>query len=191
VWSWHPLLVSSSWMADRPDRASDQAIHPRTMVAKRNSSPGRARRTPLKPLRRGARRLIRHHLWSLPLCFLLHRGPRVERTPGLPCALRFRGGTLPCKARARRAARTRTCTSAPSRRGLGCLTNRKLQRAPAVASARRHLSAQACNAWLERDPESTPSGLSPMAPGGFSLVDKREAFARDHAQIIKYEVIAR
>ena len=57
VWSWHPLLVSS-----RRRRCSAQPGAARRQFAgdgdKTNSSPGRARHKPLKPLRR-ERRLIR------------------------------------------------------------------------------------------------------------------------------------
>src|ERR1700730_6405148 len=43
------------------------------------------------------------YLWLLPLCFLpLHRGLRVQRAPGVPCAL-F-GRKILCIARARCAA---------------------------------------------------------------------------------------
>jgi hypothetical protein len=35
------------------------------------------------------------YLWFLPLCFSLHRGPWVQRAPGIPCALfDFEGGLL-------------------------------------------------------------------------------------------------
>jgi hypothetical protein len=50
VWSWHPLLMSSRRRRSRPNRAQ-AAFNPPMTVTKRNSSPGRARRKPLKPLR--------------------------------------------------------------------------------------------------------------------------------------------
>jgi hypothetical protein len=53
VWSWHPLLVSSlaEVLAAQPGTRSLSIRE--AMVAKRNSSPGRARSKPLKPLRAG------------------------------------------------------------------------------------------------------------------------------------------
>jgi hypothetical protein len=59
---------------------------------KMNSSPGRARHKPLKPLRR-ERRLIRSTCGDYRVHFFAH-GPRVQRAPGVPCALRFLGGDM-------------------------------------------------------------------------------------------------
>jgi hypothetical protein len=55
-------------------------------------SPGRARRKPLKPLRREGRTASAEPVCScaFALC-ILHMRPRVQRAPGLPCALYFRG----------------------------------------------------------------------------------------------------
>jgi hypothetical protein len=52
VWSWHPLLVSSRRRFCEPDRVSQnrQSVDDGD---KTNSSPGRARNKPLKPLRAG------------------------------------------------------------------------------------------------------------------------------------------
>ena len=67
--------------------------YPRSDGGKRARSPGRARKKPLKPLRREGR-TGPVNLWCLPTCFLpLHVGPRVHRTPGFPCALFLKGGT--------------------------------------------------------------------------------------------------
>src|ERR1700726_661512 len=55
-------------------------------VAKRNSSPGRARNKPLKPSRREGR-LIRHTCDDYRVLPTTARGPRVQWAPGLPCAL--------------------------------------------------------------------------------------------------------
>src|ERR1700736_6035267 len=41
----------------------------------------------------------------------LHTRPRVQRAPGLPCALCFRGGRNSSKPRAQRVARMRRCVS--------------------------------------------------------------------------------
>jgi hypothetical protein len=71
-----------------PDRASAD----RQSVSdggKRNSSPGRARYKPLKPLRREGR-VFRRTLRS-PVCILCARS-RVLRAPGFPCALLLFGG---------------------------------------------------------------------------------------------------
>jgi hypothetical protein len=50
VWSWHPLLMLSlaEVLSAQPGTRSHAIC--RATVAKRNSSPGRARRTPFKPL---------------------------------------------------------------------------------------------------------------------------------------------
>jgi hypothetical protein len=45
VWSWHPLLVSSSRRLSQPDRVW-QNPNPRTTVTRRIRSPGRARNKP-------------------------------------------------------------------------------------------------------------------------------------------------
>ena len=52
-------------------------------------------------------------------CAQLHTGPRVQRAPGLPCALYVRGQGFKCKPRAHRVARSRTHipSSSPRRRG--------------------------------------------------------------------------
>jgi hypothetical protein len=86
VWSWHPLLMLSP--AEAPSGPTGRAVPSiRGMtVAKRNSSPGRARRKLLKPLRREGR-LIRHTCGDYRVLPTTARGPRVLRAPGLPCAL--------------------------------------------------------------------------------------------------------
>jgi hypothetical protein len=72
-----PTLVSSSCGTIRENDGGKKA-----------RSPGRARRKPLKPLRREGRSVS-----AEPVCscaFLLpdlHARPRVQRAPGLPCAL--------------------------------------------------------------------------------------------------------
>jgi hypothetical protein len=50
VWFWHPLLVSSSRRQVGPTWFR-QSLNPRMTVTSKNSSPGRARSKPLKPLR--------------------------------------------------------------------------------------------------------------------------------------------
>ena len=93
VWSWHPLLVSSSRRRSGPTGRSE-AFNPRTTVAKRNSSPGRARRTPLKPLRREGR-MIPPTPVVTTVCYLFAHGPWVQA--GTRPSLRplvFEGGSL-------------------------------------------------------------------------------------------------
>jgi hypothetical protein len=81
---------------------------------KRNGSPGRARIS-RKPLRREGRLSP-----PVPVVFALAqipsaREPRVQRPPGLPCALRFTGGTTTRQTRAKRAARMQQCVVCLSR----------------------------------------------------------------------------
>jgi hypothetical protein len=71
VWFWHPLLVSSSRRQVRPDRART-SLQSASDGGKRNSSPGRARRKPLKPLCRESR-MIPVNLWLLTrVLFVAH-----------------------------------------------------------------------------------------------------------------------
>jgi hypothetical protein len=60
-------------------------------VANKPGSPERARSKPLKPSRRECR-TVSVDLWLLTrVFFILHTRLRVHRTPGIPCALCFRG----------------------------------------------------------------------------------------------------
>ena len=77
---------------------------------KKARSPRRARRKPLKPLRRECRIASAEPVCSCALfCAFLHTRPRVQRAPAIPCSLFFFGGSTSCKPRANRAARRRTC----------------------------------------------------------------------------------
>ncbi len=89
VWFWHPLLVSSSRRQSRPDRVS-MRLQSADDGDKTNSSPGRARRKPLKPLRREGR-VIPVHLWfrTRVLSTFAHEAVGANRAPGFPCALCF------------------------------------------------------------------------------------------------------
>src|SRR5262249_42725118 len=58
---------------------------------KKARSPGRARRTPLKPSRRECR-LFRLNLWYLPPAFFTAGGLWVRPASGIPCALFDFGG---------------------------------------------------------------------------------------------------
>jgi hypothetical protein len=73
--------------AARPGAATPS--NQRTTVARRNSSPGRARRKPLKPLRREGR-MIRLYLWFCRV-LLLHADHGCERHPAFPAPSVFRG----------------------------------------------------------------------------------------------------
>ena len=50
------------------------------------------------------------------LCAIWHTRPRVQRAPGIPCALCFQEGQRICKTRAKRAARTPVALTHSSRR---------------------------------------------------------------------------
>jgi hypothetical protein len=89
VWSWHPLLVSSLWMYASPT-GFRCALKSTDDGDKRNSSPGRARNKPLKPLRRECR------VSGVPVvttvCLLpSHAGRGRPAHPAFPCALTFLG----------------------------------------------------------------------------------------------------
>jgi hypothetical protein len=67
---------------------------------KKARSPGRARRKPLKPLRREGRSASAEPVCSCALCYcILRTRPRVQRAPGFPCTLRS-GGASSCMTRA-------------------------------------------------------------------------------------------
>ena len=72
-----PTLASSS---RKETFADDSGKKPRSL--------GRARRKPLKPLRREGRTASAEPVCSCAFLYLtLHARPRVQRAPGLPCAL--------------------------------------------------------------------------------------------------------
>jgi hypothetical protein len=80
---------------------TDNTVNPAMTVTKRNSSPGRARRKPLKPLRRECRASGEPVVTTV--CYLHYaHGLRVQRAPGI--SLRPFRGRCPCTNRARRAA---------------------------------------------------------------------------------------
>jgi hypothetical protein len=79
VWSWRPD-AGAKLCGD--DLRSDGG--------KRARSPGRARRKPLKPLRREGRIASAEPVCSCAFSYVhLHTRPRVQRAPGFPCALYF------------------------------------------------------------------------------------------------------
>jgi len=77
VWSWRPDAGVKFAEAISADDGGKQA-----------RSPGRARRKPLKPLRRECRVFP---VWPWWLCscafYILHARLRARRAPGIPCAL--------------------------------------------------------------------------------------------------------
>src|SRR5271154_5793737 len=84
VWSWRPLLASSRRRQHQPNRVW------RAIFAddgdKTNSSPGRARNKPLKPLRRECR-VFRGTCGDYRVLSTLAHGLWVQRAPGIPGAL--------------------------------------------------------------------------------------------------------
>jgi len=78
-------LISRRWY-----QAGDDASHYAGDGGNKARSPGRARRKPLKPLRRECRR-CRANLWWLCSCafFICTRGCGRAGAPGIPCALCF------------------------------------------------------------------------------------------------------
>jgi len=78
-------------------------------------SPGRARRKPLKPLRRECRCVRRTCGWITRVLFCFRtRGYRCDRRTGVPCPS-FPRSTHRQNSDAIRAARTRTCTDVITR----------------------------------------------------------------------------
>jgi hypothetical protein len=99
------MRTAKSCGPDAPMLASsgDNACALRLRRWQKSRSPGRARRKPLKPLRREGR-VFPVDLWLLLACTpLSHARLRVPRAPGFPCALCFRGEGI-CSTRAFRAA---------------------------------------------------------------------------------------
>jgi hypothetical protein len=77
-----------SWRSEAGAKLARVQRAPRVTVATKRWSPGRARRKPLKPLRREGR-MIRHHLWFCRVLPFMHADRGCELAPGLPCALLF------------------------------------------------------------------------------------------------------
>ena len=92
---------------NRPNRVRSPSIRSAT-VTKRNSSPGRARRKPLKPLR-GESRVISGVLVVTTVCLLpMHTGCGCSGHPAFPAPSSYEG-QCSCKPRANHAARRRRC----------------------------------------------------------------------------------
>src|SRR5260370_1446104 len=121
-----PTLASSFAEACRPNRART-FLNPRDDGGKRARSPRRARHKPLKPLRRECR-VFRGTCGDYRVLTTNAHGLRVQRAPGVPCAL-F-GRKIKCTARAHRVAGlerascrrcepTRRAVARPVRKGRG------------------------------------------------------------------------
>ena len=92
VWFWHPWLVSS-WRRLFEIQPGSLGRQSGSDGGKRNSSPGRARHKPSNHCagKAGCSPLDLYARVRTSLC-TLHTRPRVQRAPGLPCALsRWRG----------------------------------------------------------------------------------------------------
>ena len=78
VWSWraHAGAKPAAMLTHRADDGGNKLVHRGELEVSR------------KPLRREGRSDFRLYLWSRALrAIFLARGPRVQRSPGLPCAL--------------------------------------------------------------------------------------------------------
>jgi hypothetical protein len=108
VWFWHPLLVLNSRRQVGPT-GRRQSLNPRMTVTRRirrRGEHGISRKTIARGMP-GDFRCDRGD-YARVLHLTSHARLRVQRAPGIPCALCFRG-RLSCKARAHRAAGSRTC----------------------------------------------------------------------------------
>ena len=109
VWFWHPWLVSNRRRFSRA-QPGPQNRQFADDGGKRNSSPGRARHKPLNHCagKAGCSPLDLYARVRTSLC-ILHTRPRVQRAPGLPCALVWARASV--KPRARPAPRDRETVS--------------------------------------------------------------------------------
>ena len=117
MWFRHPLLVSSCRWLLRSNRVGT-AIKPAATVTKR------IRRRGERGINRKAITQGMPDASAEPVCScaflrtILHTRPRVQRAPGIPCALSFSRVT-PVKTRAHRAARQRRYAFYEARHGWG------------------------------------------------------------------------
>jgi len=90
VWSWHPLLVSSR---RRRGRTQPGSIRHRSADdgGKTNSSPGRARSKPFKPLRREGRTVSAEPVVTPPVHFFRTGDRGCGERPVFPAPSVFRG----------------------------------------------------------------------------------------------------
>src|SRR5579872_759729 len=123
---------------------------------------GSPRRAPIsrKPLRREGRCDHRLYLWSRACAVFSAREPRVQRPPGLPCALTIFRGHVSSKARAQRAARTRTYILDQHLRGL--------------TRAMPTLTAPAYSPRGRSDMRGAPSKVVPDVASAFALLTRAD-----------------
>src|SRR6266550_407496 len=102
------VLTPRCWCQVRGVKSAQPGLDKNISVGdggKRARSPGRARRKPLKPLRAGTSGDSGVLVYSCAFYqYKVHTRPRVQRAPGVPHALYFKGGTFLAKSRACRAA---------------------------------------------------------------------------------------
>ena len=101
------VLASSCVVAHRSFGSSAISMRRRWQKSR---SPGRARSKPYSHCA-GKAGVFPLNLYArVRLCLrTLHTRPRVQRAPGLPCALCSQGGASRCKPRAQRVARSQNC----------------------------------------------------------------------------------
>ncbi len=84
--------VDVFFMEAKSARPGLMSLNPWATVTTRIRSPGRARNKPLKPLRGECRLNPSGPVVTTLVCFLnSHARLRVQRAPGIPCALCYRG----------------------------------------------------------------------------------------------------
>jgi hypothetical protein len=111
----------------------DASLIRKATVARKPGHRGdtRARRKPLKPLRREGRIASAEPVCSCAFCYVhLHARPRVQRAPGFPCALCLKEGQGSCATRASRAAgsKNHVCERSNSmRRGMTAVCGARLE----------------------------------------------------------------
>jgi hypothetical protein len=146
VWSWHPLLMLSPRRCVGPTGLRQIVIREAT-VTKRNSSPGRARRKPLKPLRGESRIASAGPVCSCALCSVhyAHETAGAARTRLSLRPLFSEEGETNRITRANHAARMRMCI----------LTPPSCPRRQASSTPRLIRSTTAASSILDRPPSRT------------------------------------
>jgi hypothetical protein len=129
-----PTLASSSRRSVGPT-GRGQNLNPLDDGGKTARSPGRARHTPLKPLRAGMPGDSGVLVYSCAFYqYKVHTRPRVQRAPGVPHALLGRKNS--CTARAHRAASAKSFVDLTSLRGAKRRSNPSFYFALWIASLR-------------------------------------------------------
>ena len=109
-----------------PTGLSMKPFNPQGDGGKKELVAGESTKEAVKTIAQGRPDASAYTCGLYPCAFFTHRGPRVRRAPGLPCALFFRRDMLDPTTRASCAARRRTCVSA-----------RHCERSEAIQSLRR------------------------------------------------------